>query len=209
MKLITAIVLFFLLFCASLRAQNTNVTAAWDANTDGITTGYILKFGTISHQYDSQIDAAGINTTAVVVPGLLIGVKYYFAVLAYNSLGQQGPLSNEINFTPSDPKCAYPLGQNAVVIFPTKLVKTGSGNAGSLSEIYFVVSSPNSPINYLSIRANGIDIPDSIMGPTIPPASLKPTLGSRFTVPPIPVNYSIFATNAYGCQREQTTVFHN
>lgn len=208
MKKITLIFIIFVLFSANLLAQNFAI-AAWDANTDAYTVGYILKYGTASGQYDNQIIIPGINTTSIPVPNLVIGVKYYFVLTAYNSDNQQGPATNETSHTVVDTKCAYPLGMNAINIFPTRLVKTGSGNAGSLSEIYFVVSSPNSPIIYLSIRANGIDIPDSIMGPTIPPASLKPTLGSRFTVPPISVVYSIYAANAYGCQREQPTTFHN
>lgn len=204
MRKIFAISILTIIFSVQLFAEKI-ITARWDANTDGVTIGYILHYGIAPKVYTTHMTIPGVDTTSAFASGFLVGIRYYFAVNAYNAKGEEGPYSNEISIVLVDPKCDPPLGLNSITIFPTRLVKTGSGNAGSLSEMYFVISSPNSSINYLSVRGNGSDIPDSIMSGD----RLKPTLGSRFSVPPIKVNYSIFASNIYGCQAEQPTVFHN
>jgi Fibronectin type III domain len=197
---------------ASLEAA----TAVWDANAPAENvTGYRLQYGTTSGQPTVILDVG--NVTTVPLPtGLVPGTAYFFTVVAYNAAGQVSAPSTEVAYTPAvvqpppDP-CSFPLGANAVQIFPTgALNKTGSGGAGSKFFITFQAASPNSPIVYLSIRANGIDIPDSIGNADGAPNGRLTPIGSLWaTMPSGPATYtfSVFARNAAGCTRDQSTGF--
>lgn len=77
-------------------------TAQWTANTDGITAGYRVFYGTSTGTYDVSppegVDVAGVNTTSLVVD-LTPGQLYFFVVRAYSSSGELGPASVEVPFT--------------------------------------------------------------------------------------------------------------
>lgn len=191
-------------------------TAAWDANTDGVTAGYRLLYGTVAGgPYPSVIDAG--PATTVAVPPLIAGTRYYFVVQAYGATptgGAQpvGPFSNEVAFQApviADP-CAYPLGPKAIQIFPTKLQLTGSGGALSRARIDFQVGSPGAAVNHIAVRSNGADLsPADNADATGPGDKIGSLAGLWFTVPVAPGAYplSILATNVAGCSREQTTPF--
>lgn len=183
------------------------VTAIWDANTDGITASYTLFYGLTAGlvETDGRADAGAVPT--VSVSGLLPGRVYFFHVRAYTAVGLAGPPSNEVSFlvppVAGDP-CAFPLGASAVSIFVTgRLNKTGSGGAGSRAFLSFQVASPNSPIVLLAIRANGMDVPDSVIDGT----NLRAVGSLWLTIPPGPYTYAVYAKNAAGCSREQPTGF--
>lgn len=72
------------------------VTLAWDASS-GPVAGYRLYYGQESGNYTSAIDA-GIQTTYTVVD-LQDGVRYYFALKAYDSSGNESGFSNEASTT--------------------------------------------------------------------------------------------------------------
>jgi large repetitive protein len=74
-----------------------SVTLAWDQPTDGITTGYILFYGTTSQSYSQQIDVGGV--AIYTVSGLTDGTTYYFAVRAYDALGELSAPSAEVSVT--------------------------------------------------------------------------------------------------------------
>ncbi|MES2360069.1 MAG: fibronectin type III domain-containing protein [Gemmatimonadota bacterium] len=192
-----------LLLAAPLRAQTA--TASWNQNPEPDVIGYKLSFGTVSHAYTTVVDVPG-RVTSVVVTGLPIGTRTYFALQAYNAT-ITGPYSVEVSFdVPGTDPCAYPLGSKAVLIFPTgKLNKTGTGGPGTIAYISFRTASPNSPIVFASIKANGVDVPDSIMTGD----NLHASGSLWFTMPPGPATYvfSIFARNLAGCSREQSTGF--
>lgn len=179
------------------------VTAAWDANTDGVTTGYVLFYGLTSRAEDEGALDTGLTTFGTVT-SLILGRTYFFHVRAYNAAGMKGPTSNEISFAvPGDP-CAFPLGATSVSIFVTgKLNKTGSQGPGSRAFITYQAASPNSPVVFLSIRANGTDIPDSVTQGT----NLRAPGSLWFTIPPIAATYSVYARNLAGCSRDQATGF--
>jgi hypothetical protein len=70
----------------------------WDANTDGVTDGYIVYIGTASNTY---VPAAGVDVGNVTEHqlNLVPGTTYYFRVRAYDEDDVQGPLSEELVFT--------------------------------------------------------------------------------------------------------------
>jgi hypothetical protein len=76
-------------FALSSRA----VVVGWDASSGA--SGYKLYYGTTSSNYTSIVDATGNTTNRV--SGLQIGTRYYFAVSAYNSVGESAP-SAEISY---------------------------------------------------------------------------------------------------------------
>jgi hypothetical protein len=51
--------------------------------------------------------------------------------------------------------CAPITGRFAVSVFPTSLLKTGSGGANSKTRFDFQVASPNAPITSIVIKASG------------------------------------------------------
>jgi len=188
----------------------TTVTVAWDASVSPEVTGYRVEWGTAPGDHPNIVDAPGPGTTRSVflaVPG-----RYFFIVRAYTPTQTSAP-SNEVSVTippaATDP-CAFPLGSTSVSIFVTgRLNKTGSGGPGSGAFITFRAFSPNSPITYLAIRANGVDVPDSVASATGVGDRLASPGSLWFTIPPGtgPYAYAVYAKNAAGCAREQPTGF--
>jgi hypothetical protein len=79
------------------------VTLSWQApteNADGTALvdlkGYKVHYGAISKTYSDTIQVANPGLTTYVVQNLAAG-KYYFAVTAYNSAGQESSLSPEVS----------------------------------------------------------------------------------------------------------------
>lgn len=202
MKTFLGLLIGLLLAC---RAEAVTVVATWNASVDPV-DGYRLYYGTSMGSEIAQIDV-GPSTTGTVV-GLFSGSLYFFHVRAYRLDGAISVPSNEVSILlPGDP-CAFPLGSASVSIFVTgKLNKTGSGGPGSRAYINFQAASPNSPIVYLSIRANGVDIPDSIASATGPNDRLNSPGSLWFTIPTGVFSYSAYGRNAAGCDREQATGF--
>jgi hypothetical protein len=71
------------------------VTLAWDPNPESDIAGYMLSYGTTSHQYSSTIDVGNITIFAFAIPDPTMG--YYFAVRAYNTRGAVSGFSNEVS----------------------------------------------------------------------------------------------------------------
>src|SRR5215203_4729953 len=86
--------LLTLLFLASSRAaQAATITLAWDPDTTGTVTGYVLYWGVQSGQY-SQSMTLGKVTSATVTPATNESM-IYFAVRSFNSAGMSA-LSQEV-----------------------------------------------------------------------------------------------------------------
>jgi PKD repeat protein len=96
-----------LLFIAT-HLHAAQVQLSWNApttNADGTTlrdlAGYRLHYGLSSRNYTSSVNVG--NTTSYTLSGLTSGQRYYVAVTAYDTSGNQSSYSNEVNFVaPSD-----------------------------------------------------------------------------------------------------------
>jgi hypothetical protein len=83
--------------------SQSNVTLSWQApteNADGSALvdlkGYKVHYGSTSKTYSDTIQVSNPGLTTYVVQNLNAG-KYYFAVTAYNSSGQESSLSPEVS----------------------------------------------------------------------------------------------------------------
>jgi hypothetical protein len=81
----------------------SNVTLSWQAptmNADGSALvdlkGYKVHYGSASKSYSDTIQVSNPGVLTYVVENLSAG-KYYFAVTAYNSAGQESSLSPEVS----------------------------------------------------------------------------------------------------------------
>jgi hypothetical protein len=84
----------------SLRAAQS-VTLAWDPVVDLDLAGYKLYYGTSRRSYDQIVDVR--NFTTNTVDTLQEGTTYFFAVVAYNTVGLESDYSNEVSYTPPPP----------------------------------------------------------------------------------------------------------
>ena len=130
------------LLWAWVGVAQSQVSLAWDANSEPDLAGYRLYWGTASHTY-TQSNEVGI-ITAAIVSNLTEEVTYYFAVTAYNSASLESDVSDEVLFTP--PKANSPPiadGQSVATLedAPVAVVLSGSdANGDPLT--YAVVSQP-------------------------------------------------------------------
>jgi hypothetical protein len=76
-------------------AEAATVTLQWDANPETDIAGYIVSYGTTSGQYSTVVDVGNQLWFQFAEPNP--GAIYYFAVRAYNTAGDQSPLSVEVN----------------------------------------------------------------------------------------------------------------
>ena len=88
---------FTLLFISThLFAANTgSISLAWDRSIDTNVTGYKVYWGISSGNYISQQD--NLNKIKATISDLTVGVRYYFAVTAYNQSGLESTFSDEVS----------------------------------------------------------------------------------------------------------------
>jgi len=87
------------LVCTALvtvHSRASVVTIAWDASDPNV-AGYRLHYGSASRVYSSAIDVG--PGTSCALSNLIAGATYFFAVTAYNSLGESA-FSEEIVYVP-------------------------------------------------------------------------------------------------------------
>jgi hypothetical protein len=80
----------------SLAFGGLSVTLGWDAVTNVSPAGYKLYFGGASHVYTNSLNAGLVIQKTV--SNLVSGATYYFAVTAYDSIGQESSFSTEIAY---------------------------------------------------------------------------------------------------------------
>jgi Divergent InlB B-repeat domain/Fibronectin type III domain len=91
------IALTFIILSSFHDAFSSQVTLAWDPNTEPDLAGYKLYYGTASGDYAHAIDVG--NTTMYTVTNLTAGDTYYFAVTAHDASGYESEHSNEVSTT--------------------------------------------------------------------------------------------------------------
>jgi hypothetical protein len=77
------------------------VTLAWDPNTEADLAGYRVYYGTSSRDYGVTLDVG--NWTSCTIGGLQQGKTYYFAVTAYDTVGNESDFSEEVSWLVIDP----------------------------------------------------------------------------------------------------------
>lgn len=85
---------------AVTRTTSTNVAnLSWDANVESDVVGYRVYYGTSPGSYQ-QVRGAGVAVTSgtgYTVTGLTSGVRYYFAVTAFDGSGNESGYSREVS----------------------------------------------------------------------------------------------------------------
>ncbi len=84
--------------------QLGSVMVSWDPNSESDLSGYKVYYGTASRNYGQVVDVG--NVTSRRIGGLQPGVRYFFAVTAYDFSGNESDFSEEVNIvipeTPDD-----------------------------------------------------------------------------------------------------------
>jgi hypothetical protein len=93
-----------------------SVTLAWTASDNPVVAGYKIYYGTTSRDYASAV-AVG-DVTSAVMPGLVAGQTYYFAVTTCDAAGNESTFSDEIIF-------AVPVPVRARAVSSASLVTAG------------------------------------------------------------------------------------
>lgn len=107
-----------------------SVTLTWDRNAEQDIANYKLYYGTQSGRPSQSLGVG--NVTTATITNLNDGTTYFFAIAAVNTVGLEGPLSNEVSCTTPNP-AAHVL-----------TVNSGSGN-GSYVAGTIVTVSANAP----------------------------------------------------------------
>ncbi len=81
-------------FATGAFAETRSVTLSWDPNTEPDIAGYKVYWGTSSGVYSQFSD---VSQTTASVSDLTVGVRYYFAVTAYNEAGLESGYSEEVS----------------------------------------------------------------------------------------------------------------
>lgn len=77
--------------------QARELIISWDRNAEADLAGYKIYYGTSSGQYTQIIDVGQV--TSYTVGGLSEGVKYFFAVTAYDTAKNESDFSQEVSAT--------------------------------------------------------------------------------------------------------------
>jgi hypothetical protein len=142
MRRIVLAFLFFTfgIFAVSQSSATQSVLLAWDPSPGPGVAGYNAYYGTASGNYTSILPAG--NGTNVVISGLVEGVKYYFAVTAYDSANIESDLSSEVSYLVSS-------SSPTITSIGNQTVQENS----STLPIQFVVADPDTPVTSLTLSA--------------------------------------------------------
>ena len=124
---VALIIAAFLLLVPAF-AQAAAVTLEWDPNTDGVTAGYYVYYGTQSGNYSGTVDVG--SSTSAVVNLNDPNATYYFAVQAYSPTGEKSPLSTEVVWSQGGTTGGTPTGGTPTGGTPTGGTPTGGTPTG-------------------------------------------------------------------------------
>lgn len=115
------VVLAGLLTCGVAKGAST-VLLQWTPNTDPSVSGYNVYYGNQSRNYTNSFSVG--NMTNAAVHGLVEGQNYFFAVTAYDDIGDESDYSDE-----------------SVYVVPGFLTLTPGANPGDPLRLQFPVAS--------------------------------------------------------------------
>ena len=159
---VALIIAAFLLLVPAF-GQAASVTLEWDPNTDGVTAGYFVYYGTQAGNYSGTVDVG--SSTSAVVNLNDPNATYYFAVQAYSPTGERSPLSTEVVWsqggttgdtpTGGTPTGGTPIGGTPTGGTPTGGTPTGgTPTGGTPSGQYPILSNPGSMTNVVGQSVN-------------------------------------------------------
>ena len=88
-------ILIFFVFLFNTVLMGKSVTVSWDPNTEADLAGYRVYYGTASRNYQVNVDV-GLDTSKVI-ENLQSGIRYYFAVTAYDTANNESDFSEEVS----------------------------------------------------------------------------------------------------------------
>jgi uncharacterized repeat protein (TIGR01451 family) len=143
-----------LLTAAPAIAGPTDISLAWNANTDADLAGYRIAWGSSPGSHPNLIDAG--NVTSYTVTGLVTGNTYFFVVQAYdralNFSGNSGEVSGVAGAAPiltlTLGEAPDPVQAGADITYTLNYANTGAAGATS------VVVTDTLPANTTFVSAN-------------------------------------------------------
>jgi putative Ig domain-containing protein/glucodextranase-like protein len=139
-----------LLFAAAFALLKTavgyaaSVTLEWDSNSDTVTTGYFVYYGTAPGNYSGNVDVG--NSTSAIVNLSDSAATYYFAVQAYSATGDKSPLSAELTWKTGASAQAPTLrnpGSMSTVVGQSVNLQLSASDPGGLALGYSAVGLPS------------------------------------------------------------------
>jgi predicted phage tail protein len=132
-------------------AGNRNVTLTWEPPADNggaAVTNYTIYYGTSSGNYTNNITVG--NITSYTITGLINGQRYYFAVSAFNAVGESEK-SNEVSAVPctvpSAPQNLTAVAGNGNVTLTWEPPADNGGMPITGYRIYYGTSAGNYTVN--------------------------------------------------------------
>jgi len=157
----------------AMAATAESVRLAWNPNPENNIAGYMVYFGEKSGELTDLhlVD----NVTSTTLEGLKPETTYYCAVSAYNTIGLESPLSEEISFTTRGPAAVTAQDGNGLALSRRGgLVGFGSVNVGALSETRTlrITNSGTAALTNLSFTLSGAATGDFRVGGKVSPSGL-------------------------------------
>ena len=85
----------FAIFLKSAVVLAGSATLSWSPNTENDLSGYRVYYGTESRNYQTKVDVK--LDTVHIVENLQTGIRYYFAVTAYDTANNESDFSEEVS----------------------------------------------------------------------------------------------------------------
>ncbi len=195
---------FGFLFALAASASASQITLAWDANTEPDLGGYIIEYGPASAPFTLRTDVG--NTTTWTMTNATPGVSYSFRVVAYNAEGVSAP-SNIVTTT-------APFDGPALLADRASLVFANLGNGTTTSSQIIRLSQINSPLVSWTASANvpwlrvspssgsgSTVVTVSLIGTALPPSAATATItftltGASNTIAPLTVSLTRLIASA-------------